>query len=624
MKYRYAFLFYLINLSGILTAQHTDLYMPVNIYMAYYKDTRSYSGNVGLKYWQNSSDYIINAKFEPKTNLLNGNEIIEYYNNSPDTLNQIVIKLYQDLFKKGNLRNVEIDPRDINDGTIIEKLLINDNKVEAINIKRDGTNMIISLNQPLSPKTHLKIEVEWNFTLPLHSKIKTGKIDSTTYFIGYWFPQIAVYDDISGWDISNYDGEHEFYNDFSNFDVSITVPSNYIIWATGTCQNYKNLLLSEYYNRYKLSLISDSIIHIIAEEDLDRQIVTSSEKGNTWHFKATYVTDFAFGTSNHYLWDASGVVIDKHNNKRVLINSAFKKDSKKFNTAASLTEITIKYLNEDFPGVAFPYPQMTIFNGFGGMEFPMITNMRSGNTNSEFVFTLTHEIAHNYFPFYVGTNQIKYAWMDEGMAMLLPAKLQLSIDSGIYTPRDPVNIISWYSGMEMTAPMMIPSIFISGYGAAVSDYYKSEIAFIFLRDMLGESIFNKALKEFIKRWNGKHPSPYDLFFTFENVSGKDLSWFWKAYFFEPGYPDLAITNVETKNGHTSLIIRKEGSLPVPVNIKYIYSDGIEENYYRAVEVWKTENDLKIEHIHKDKDLIKIILGNSDIPDTFPYNNIFSK
>ena len=218
------------------------LIIPKGNSIAYEKQTRQKDGNPGKNYWQNTSDYQIKVSVDVKNKVLNGHEKVVYYNNSPDSLSKIVVRLYQDIFKKGANRNsiVPVDPLDINQGVNIKSLMINNLKIdlnsEKAPIKRDGTLMFVYLKEKLAPKSKIELQIDWEFNIPVHTLIRMGTIDSTSLFIGQWYPQIAVYDDIYGWDTRSYNGMAEFYNDFCSFEVEITVPKNFMVWATGEPQ----------------------------------------------------------------------------------------------------------------------------------------------------------------------------------------------------------------------------------------------------------------------------------------------------------------------------------------------------------------------------------------------------
>ena len=631
------FSFILITVLAISSesfAQISDLYIPLNIQKAYKNKTRSKDGKPGENYWQNRADYSINVDFNPKTRLLKGNEKITYFNNSPDTLKEIVIHLYPDYFKKGNARDNNIDFADESDGVSIENITV-DNKVintnpESKNVKYYHTYLKLKLDSYLLPQSKINLDISWNYTVNLGSHIRTGTVDSTSFFIAYFFPHIAVYDDIHGWNEYEYTGNTEFYNDFGDYEVSIAVPEDFIVWATGILQNPEELLREEVLNRYKSAMISDSIIHIIDSTEVLQKNSTSKNGKNIWRFKADNIPDFAFALSDHYLWDATSLIVDEKTGRRVLVDAAYNKDSKDFYKVAEIARKSIEYMSFEFPGIPFPYPQMTVFNGATGMEFPMILNNMSVNhpnmghhPNKEhllLVFT-AHEIAHNYFPFYMGTNEIDYAWMDEGWATLTEFLLGSELDTINTTKILSINKYKKVIGTETDFPLISISKITKNPTYKVNSLPKAAIFNLILKDLLGDDLFKKTLHEYMNRWNGKHPMPYDFFYTFNNASGQNLNWLYNPWFFEYGYPDLAIKDVNIKSGNYEIVIEKIGNYPIPVDLKILFSDGTSQIIHKKVSVWKNGSETFNILSETDKTIIRIELYNQNIPDADLTNNI---
>ncbi len=602
-----------------------DLFMPRNIQSAYEEGTRSTSGMPGDNYWQNSSDYKINVELDPQENLLIGSEDITYYNNSPDTLKRIVIRLYQDILKKGGARDWPFPSEGVHDGVQLSKVIIGGEEVDMEERKkfyRSGTNLLITFNKPLPPNSQLDLSIDWSVLISDKVKIRMGAYDSTTFFIAYWYPQIAVYDDIDGWDKYNYSGQQEFYNDFSNFDVEIKIPNTFAVWAAGLLQNPDELLNEKYLERYNLAHQSDEVVRIIKEEDLAAgNIFNNSNKFNTWKFKADYVTDFSFALSDHYLWDGVSVLVDSITNRKVFVDAAYKIESEDFYDVANISKKTIQYFSFEMPGVPFPFPCLTAFNGSGGMEFPMMINDGSASSFAGTVGVTSHEIAHTYFPFYMGINERKYAFMDEGWAVMLPFEFQKRMAEENYPRRRNVSSYQRFAGNETEMPPMIPSILLKGSSYRTATYSRPGLAYDYLREVLGDELFTEALQEFIKRWNGKHPLPYDMYNTFNEVTGQDLNWYWHPWFFKRGHPDLAIDRIEQQEEKIKVFISKEGSIPIPIKLKIVFEDGTEVELNHTAAVWKNGNKEFIIEYPAEKPVKEIILGSPDIPDTDSENNL---
>ena len=611
--------------SNYTYSQNSSLPVPRNIEKAIEKGTRTLNGAPGPNYWQNKSDYTIKVEIEPPTRKISGEEKIVYYNNSPDTLKQIVIRLYQDILRKGNMRDFEVDPSDIHDGVELHNLVVDgkqlktDGKQEGLS--RTGTNLFIKLDKPLAPKSKIEIETSWSFIISKISNIRMGTYDSTSFFVSYFYPQVAVYDDIDGWDTQNYTGQTEMYNDFNNYNVEITTPKNFTLWATGVLQNPEEVFSPKTLEQYKKAHESNDVVRIIEEKDYQAGLVTADKEKLTYKFKAEHVPDFAFATSDHYLWDASTLVVDKETGRKTFISAAYNKNSKDFYGVAELARKAIESFSTHIPGWPFPYPSMTVFNGQGGMEYPMMVNDSSVPELKGTVHLTSHEICHTYFPFFMGINERKYAWMDEGWATMLPFDFQTANAGGYDERAANSDGYSQFAGNEDDIPLIVLSYDLRGAGYRTASYRRPGAAYEFLRQTLGDDLFIKCLHEYMSRWNGKHPEPYDFFFTFNEASGQNLDWYFKPWFFEREYPDLSLSAKKTVSGELNISITNKGGMPVPVLVKFYYDDGTNETVInKTAEVWKDGKIMFSENVNPKKNVKKIELGTAEIPDVDLKNN----
>ena len=623
----YLLILSLLMFSVVVLAQDNS-YIPLNIKNAYKKNTRSYDGKPGENYWQNRSEYKINIKLDPRTKVLEGTEQIKYYNNSPDSLSEIVIRLYHNINKPNAKRDFNLNEKSVTEGVLIKSFIIDGNKIEITDksvISTTGTNLVLKLKNKISPKNNTDLEIEWSVKIPEVQSVRFGSYDSTTMFVAYWYPQISVYDDIDGWDKMDYSGLVEMYNDFNTYDVSINVPVGFHIWATGVWQNADEVLKQKYLDKYKLAWQSDEVIRIFEKEDLgSKELYKTKNDFHTFKFKAENVPDFAFGTSDHYLWDASSFVLDKDNNKRVYVTTAYRLSAKDYPENCFYAKETLKYFSSEMPGVPFPYPSATVFNGGGGMEFPMIVNNGSEDSKAGTVGLTSHELAHQYMPFYMGTNERKYPFMDEGWAVMLPYDFQERMAEG-NTPR--LRTIKGYEdfgGNEYDLPMMIPTPTISWRSYRISSYNRPAIAYDNLRKLLGDELFLKALHTYMERWNGKHPIPADFFFTFNEVTKQDLGWYWKPWFYNFNYSDLSVKNVKSKKNSIVVQVENIGKLPLPVKLQVMYNDEVIKEITKNADVWKTGKDVIDIKIDGVKKYDAVILGGQEIPDVNSVNNVYIK
>lgn len=603
-----------------------SIYIPLEFEAAYEEGTRSLDGRPGSDYWQNHSDYKISVSLYPQSGLVKGSAVITYYNNSPDMLERLVFRLYPNIFKKDAVKDYRFSKDENTDGMIISNLTINKksyNITSDANVENTGTNLIIK-NLAIAPEKQAAINVSWEFKVPKENHIRMGQYDSTTFFIAYWYPQIAVYDDIDGWDMTEYTGNAEFYNDFNNYDVKISVPNNYGVWAAGSLENGADVLSPVVYERYNEAMVSDKTVNIITADDhlLKTAVFNNTNETNTWHFKAVNVPDFTFGAAANYLWD--GRTADAVN-KKVFVNSAYKESSLDFYEVSDVASKTIDLLSRELPGVPFPYPKFTVFDGGGGMESPMMSNQSANRERIWMVHVTVHEIVHSYFPFMLGINERKYAWMDEGWAQMISEYIQYELDKTIDFRAHNVKRYLDYAGEFDEVPMMYTSSNIRGEMYGNHAYFRPANAYNILRDFMGDVQFKKALQEYMKRWEGKHPTPYDFFFTFEDVTDDELSWFWDPWFYKQGYPDVAIDTAFVNNEGLKIKITKEGELPIPVAINVKFKDGTSKKAYRSASVWKPgspteeEDEIWIEMETTSKPVL-IELGSPYIPDADTTNN----
>lgn len=592
--------------------------MPFEFQKAYENGTRSTDGKSGANYWQNRSDYTIEAKFNTATRTLTGKGNITYHNESPNFIGYFFLRLYQDMNKPESEKDWVYNKESFSDGVSVNTIRIDGNEIDIPGqTSRSGTNLRIKY--PINSGEVHELYIEWSIQLPEARLPRMGRYDSTTYMIAYWYPQMAVYDDIDGYDAVDYTGQVEFYNDFSNYDVTISIDnSNCIVWATGELQNPEEIFTEKYLSIFKKKE-ENKILNFVGKENIYEKILLNKDK-IVWHYKAEKVPDFAFSFSDHYYWDFIDLRVDSV--RTVRINAAYNPESRGFDKVCQIAKDAIEYLSKEMPGIPFPYPSMTVFNGSGGMEFPMMVNDSKTDSYSSDVYLTSHEISHTYFPFYMGTNERKYAWMDEGWAVYLPHEFQTKNSENVDSRERYIESYSNFAGTLFDVPMMVQSYQLKSPSYRIAAYAKSACAYDILNDILGTELFKECLHEYVNRWNGKHPTPYDFFNTFKDVSGQNLDWFFKPWFFEFGYPDLAIKDVKSENGKWEILIEKKGNYPIPISITIKTENNKDIEIYESAKIWSTRvNKVTIEKKIGEK--IKTIeLGNKYIPDADYKNNIY--
>ncbi len=611
---------------SFLNAQNKGLYEFREFQKAVNNQTRTRTGEPGTGYWQNSSDYSLEARVDASKNTLSGKGSITYHNNSPATLKEIHLRLYQDLYKRGTARSVSLPVEDLHDGTFIGNLKINgiqyiaDNKpVNKNQVTIFCTDLCINLADSIPSGGSAAIELSWNFTIPSSAKVMRhmGRYDDN-FFLGQWYPQVAVYDDIRGWDDTPHLGLKEFYNDFSNFDITVHAPEGYIVWATGECDNLNSVLDEKIIEKLNFAKSNDSIVSIIAPEDHQRSII----KGNAWHFTADHVPDFAFAVAKNYLWKGTSIIADKQSDRRVLVDIVYPADSLQYSKSIVAARDALLWTSYEFPGIAFPYAHATsFFNGSRdgvSMEFPMIANDATRSDHNLHTAIVVHELFHNYMPFYMGFNETLFGWMDEGWAEFLENRFR-GDNYSIYEQRDLEDYVN-AAGTLSDSPVITASAELSFASFAFMYLVKPCIALMLLEELMGEDAFTKATKEFMTIWNGKHPTPCDFFNTFNRFAGGNINWFWNACYFEYGYADLGIKSF----GRNKIIIERKGNIPVPIRLEIIFDDNSKEKIYRNLDIWEagiTEHPIGLK---KGKHIQKIILGDKLTPDVDNSDNVYPK
>ncbi|HMM10901.1 MAG TPA: M1 family metallopeptidase [Bacteroidales bacterium] len=599
-------------------AQRDNYPIPLNWKSAIDQSTRTLNGIPGRNYWQNQARYQLYASLDVKKSMLKGQGTITYFNNSPDTLDRLVFNLYQDIFRKGNARDWDLGTADLHDGTQLRLL-----KWGSVNIKPDdntkvnrlGTKLIVRPGMKIPPGDSVLVEMQWEVPLPTQRTVRMGKFSDSIVFVAYWYPQIAVYDDIDGWDMISYGGSVEFYNDFNDYDVSISVPKSYVVWATGELSNSAQIFQPEIVDRISRASSSDKVTRIIDVEDYNENRVFRKRTPGVFRFKAKAVPDFSFGVGKGLVWDAVAVSTDNEGSS-ILAHAVYNKGARHWDKVAYFSRLSIEYMSKQMPGIPFPYQHMTtMHNGkaAGGMETPMMAiNGAPSALSGNFGLTF-HEIAHTYMPFYMGINEKKYAWMDEGWATLWPHYLA---DSLFPEEKYLEKLMRGYekvAGSEYDIPPMVPNHFMSANYATLrlGSYVRPAAAYYFLEHTLGKDLFKSALKHYMAAWNGKHPIPLDFFNAFESATDSDLFWFFEPWFYEYAYPDLSLRKITADN---QLVVENTGKLPLPVYIKITFVDDSIEEISLKADVWHSGNRTLVVPLKTNAAVREVELGKDWIPD----------
>lgn len=555
--------------------------------------TRSRTGRPGPRYWQQYARYTIEGTLDPRLATLTGHESVWYVNHSPDTLPVLVLDLYQNAFAPGAPHD---QPMPVTGGLKLSSVSAGGTPLheEASDAQPgytvDFTIGRLRLPRPLAPGDSVRLEFAWSYKLPPKTSPRGGT-DGQVFVVAYWFPRVAVYDDVLGWDTDPYLGRGEFYMDYGDYDVSITLPDDQLVAATGVLANADAVLSAQTLSRLADARRTGQLTSIVTKDDRGAGRATRRGAGGllTWRFHADSVRDFVWASSKDYVWDATGARVgDRTGTGKVdstAIYTFYRPGAFAWAKSTVYLKQSIQFLsNLLWP---YPYPHMTAVEGFvnGGMEFPMLTHIGGVEDGNNLYIVTVHETSHMWFPMLVGSDETRFAWMDEGLASYneaLGARDFLGFDE--WKAQQQLYILNHARGLD--EPLMVHAdAFPSDELYQNSAYTKPAVVMRALRGVLGDSVFLRAYREYGRRWTNRLPRPEDFFDTFNDVSGQDLSWFWKAWFFGIGDVDQGIAGVTIHGDSARIVLENLGSIPMPVPLEITRKDHSTQRLTVPVAVW---------------------------------------
>ncbi|HEV2750355.1 MAG TPA: M1 family metallopeptidase [Gemmatimonadales bacterium] len=573
------------------------VYESVAFTRAVARGTRTRSGIPGRTNWVQHARYTIAATLDVSHNRLEGRETVVYLNHSPDSLRLVVVYLRQNVFVAGSPRR-EAAP--VTGGVKLERVALSERTLVAGDYAVDGTVMRIPLPDPLLPGDSVQLGFTWSYTPPPAPADGREGHEDHVYFMGYWYPQIAVYDDVDGWVTDPYLLQAEFYMDPADYDVRVTVPRGWVVGATGSLRNADSILSPAARDSLAAARTSGRVVRVVTPGALAARAFAAGQT-TTWHFAAADVRDFAWGTSDQYVWERTRALVGTKAGAAldtVDINSFFRLSARAAAWRVGAARFTRDAVEELSAYLwPYPYPQMTSMEGVlssGGMEYPMVTLMQPWADTLSLAGDLMHETGHMWFPMQVGSNETRHPWMDEGLTQFDAAQGMRALygepRSGGRPNDSEAGQRALYLGAVRAgndAPLMTPG---SGddYPEAlyvVMYYDKTAQALAALRAVLGSDVFHHALVEYGQRWIGRHPQPYDFFNTFDRVAGRDLSWFWTTWFYEAWPLDQAIDSVSTTADSVTITVRDRGLAPMPVLLAVTRADGTVQRVTVPVATW---------------------------------------
>ena len=542
--------------------------------------TRTNIGKPGENYTTNSTRYVIKAELFPETAIVKGHIDMTYQNRSPDSLRDLRVHLRQNLYKGGNLRNRYVE---ITGGVTVSKVMIDGEELRPNRYSVRGTVMRIRSPRRVPSGGEVTVSMDWQFRVPVAgrearslgvSAIRQGHENNNVFYLGYWYPQFAVHEDVEGWVSEQYMSNAEFYMGYAEYDLHFTAPEGWLVRATGELANGEEVLTKTARERLEQARTGREVVQIIDKDDLEAGRVT--QKGTdgkvTWNFKSTDVRDIAVSVSNQYIWDAAHAVVKDRDGEGkdgiCMIHSVYKPRGRFTGRSTKVARHTIEWMSKE----VYPYqwPHMTGCEGIigGGMEFPMMTICgRLGDG------VVTHELIHMWFPMLVGTNEKARAWQDEGFTSFYTSLCQSAYRGRKADPR----LGSAMYLRSLDTPMMRHGDLYgegrSAYGGV--SYQKTSIVLKQLQNMLGNEVFFKAFREYARDWAFKHPYPKDFFNAFSRVSGQNLDWYFRTWFYETWSLDQAVASVTDKDGKSVVTIEDRGMATHPSEVKVTYADGSE-------------------------------------------------
>lgn len=600
---------------------------------------RSANGSPGAKYWQNRADYKLAVTLDTTQHKITGEVEITYTNNSPDNLNYMWLYLEQNIYRPDS-RNAS-SPAGVG-GRYTNALFTQGDVVKSVSVEVNGekftpqhvitdTRMQVWLPQPLKASgAKAKLNINYEFTVPEYGTDRTGRLKTKNgwiYTIAQWYPRLCVYDDIQGWNTNPYLGQGEFYLEYGDFEYAVTAPSNIIIVGSGELQNEKDVLTPTQITRLQQARASDKTVVIRGADEVNDRSTRPSGANLTWRFKIQNARDAVWGASKAFVWDAAKINLPS--GKKSLAMSAYPVESIKENGWQRSTEFTkgsIEYNSSKW--FEYPYPAAVNVAGIvSGMEYPGTVFCSYTDSGAELWGVVDHEFGHIWFPMIVGSNERKYAWMDEGFNTFINGLSAKAFHNGEFST------FSYFAGEDMLKftfndkmdPLFTTADAITEFNLGTAAYDKPAKMLEALRDVvLGPERFDKAFREYIANWAYKHPTPWDFFRSMENAGGEDLGWFWRSWVFNNYKFDVAVKSV-TQTGtkpETGVAITLQNmeqmAMPVPVLIKE--ASGKTISLTIPVEAWMRSSETTF-FVTPDSKITDVILDlDKKLPDVNRKNN----
>ena len=561
--------------------------------------TRTATGAPGARYWQNTASYKISARLLPETKRLDGSVQITYVNNSPDTLANLHVDLTQNFHQAGVVRN---EAAEVTGGYELRRIVVDGREIPVHGqittgprYQVQGTRLIMLPPAPVLPGGRTTITIEFAYTIPqAGAGERMGYSRDNLFFMAYWYPQMAVYDDVVGWHPDRFTGTTEFYADWASYDYTIDIPAGWVLVGTGTLTNAQQVLSPDVYQRLQRAETSDQVVNVITRENVNSATAAGTNGRLQWRFVADSVRDIAFSATRASNWDAQRTPVgDRDGDGKTdyaRVDAIWRESAPLWKDAIRYAAHSVTYHSKNI-GIPYPYSHMTAVEGEdimgGGMEYPMMTLIGpyTDRGTQALYAVISHEIAHMWFPMIVQNDERRYTWMDEGNTTFNEDEAETDFwkpaDSTRFYVEDQEGYLQVVrAGLE--GEIMTRSAYhYTPFAYGIASYDKPGSVLVALRQVLGRDVFYRAYREYAQRWKFKKVYPWDMWNTFENVSGKDLDWFWQSWYNTTWTLDHAIESV---SGNT-ITIEDKGHVYMPAFVTITRANGETLTREVPVETW---------------------------------------
>jgi hypothetical protein len=601
---------------------------------------RTAAGAPGIKYWQNRADYKISVTLDTAYHRVSGTALLTYTNNSPDALDFLWLQLDQNIYREDSrgqaatpLQGSRYANQTFTAGDEIRSVLIIKNgKEEKADYIINDTRMQIRLKDSLAAAGgKIQVKIDYAFTVPQVGTDRMGRLltkNGWIYQIGQWYPRMEVYDDVTGWNVIPYLGSGEFYLDYGNFDYTVTAPASLLVTGSGELLNPGEVLTPTAINRLAAAKNSDKTVFIRDSADVMSGRAYPGKAMLTWHFYCKNARDVAWGASKAFVWDAARINLP--GGKTALAQSVYPVESIGHDAWSRSTEFT-KGAIELYSKKWYPYTYPVATNVAGdvdGMEYPGIVFCNSATRGSDLWDVTNHEFGHNWFPMLVGSNERKYAWMDESFNTFLNNEDTKIFNNGeFYKKEDEEKEAPGRFPQDGPPIMTLPDLVPDDQMAAI-EYDKPALGLSILREqILGEDRFDYAFQTYIKRWAFKHPTPWDFFHTMDNAAGEDLGWFWNEWFFTTWRVDQAIKEINYGDNNPQegafITIDNLEEMALPVTLSIQEENGKTGTVKLPAEIWEKGPEWTFHYKSTSKIVLAVIDPDHTLPDINPDNNTYS-